>query len=494
VSSHREILRSNAIVGGSSLVSMLIGIVKVKALAVLLGPAGVGLMGIYQNVVSVGSTVASLGIAESGVRQLALAPADAAATRAVGRALWLSSLVLGMVGIAVMWILRADLSRLLFGGETHARAMAWLGIAVFVSLVSVSQTCVLQGLRRIGDLARVRIASAVFGAIAGVLLIWVWRDDGVLWFVIAAPVAAVVVAQYYVGRAAGPRARVEWRVVLRLVPTLLKLGIPLMGVGLLTLSAQLAARAIVMRSLGVDAAGYFQASWAISMTYIGLLLGAMGQDYYPRLSGFAADRAQMRKLVDEQTEMALLLGGPILLAVVCFAPLVVHVLYSSRFGPAAEVLRWQALGDIVKLACWPMGFVLLALGRGGLFLATQAMWNAVYIVMLVSGLPSYGLVVAGASFWLSFVALQLLNSVAISKAIGYRLSRRNLVYEVLLSTTGIVVIALTAAAPALATIAGACGLIAAGAYSVRRLNQLVDLRSMIQNRLDAWALSLPGRK
>jgi O-antigen/teichoic acid export membrane protein len=494
VSSHREIFRSSAIVGGSSLVSMLIGIAKVKALAVLLGPAGVGLMGIYQNVVSVGSSVASLGIAESGVRQLALAPTDAAATRAVSRALWLSSLVLGSVAIAVMWALRADLSLLLFGDASHGRAMGWLGIAVFVSLISVSQTCVLQGLRRIGDLARVRIASAVFGAITGILFVWAWRDDGVLWFVITAPVAAVLVAHYYAGRAAGGQARVTWSVVLRLWPPLLKLGIPLMGVGLLTLAAQLAARTIVVRNLGVEAAGYFQATWAISMTYIGLLLGAMGQDYYPRLSGLATDHAQMRKLVNEQTEMALLLGGPMVLAVVCFAPVVTHVLYSSRFGPAAEVLRWQALGDIAKLACWPMGFVLLALGRGGLFLATQLVWNVVYVVLLGTGLPAYGLIVAGTGFWLSFVALQLVNSFATSKAIGFRLSTRNLVYEVLLSTAGVVVIALTAAAPQFTAIAGVCGVVAAAAYSVRRLNQLIGLRAIVRNRLGAWVMSVPGRK
>ena len=39
------------------MINIVIGIVKVKVLAVLLGPAGVGLMGLYQNIVGLASTL-----------------------------------------------------------------------------------------------------------------------------------------------------------------------------------------------------------------------------------------------------------------------------------------------------------------------------------------------------------------------------------------------------------------------------------------------------
>ena len=98
------------------------------------------------------------------------------------------------------------------------------------------------------------------------------------------------------------------------------------------------------------------------MTYIGFVLGAMATDYYPRLTAVINDHAQASKLVNEQTEMALLLAGPVLLAMITFAPWVIHLLYAASFTPAAEVLRWQVLGDILKVASWPMGFVLAGAG------------------------------------------------------------------------------------------------------------------------------------
>jgi len=45
--SYGEILRSSALIGGSSALNMVFGILRTKAMALLLGPAGVGLLGLY---------------------------------------------------------------------------------------------------------------------------------------------------------------------------------------------------------------------------------------------------------------------------------------------------------------------------------------------------------------------------------------------------------------------------------------------------------------
>ena len=111
----------------------------------------------------------------------------------------------------------------------------------------------------------------------------------------------------------------------------------------------------------MDASGYFQAAWLISMTYIGFVLGAMATDYLPRLTETISDKVRTRSLVNEQTEMALLMAAPVLLMMMIAAPLIIEVLYSRSFMPAVEVLRWQVIGDVFKIIGWPMGFIVLAM-------------------------------------------------------------------------------------------------------------------------------------
>jgi antigen flippase len=45
--SYGQILKSSALVGGSSVLNVGIGIIRTKAMAMLLGPAGFGLFGLY---------------------------------------------------------------------------------------------------------------------------------------------------------------------------------------------------------------------------------------------------------------------------------------------------------------------------------------------------------------------------------------------------------------------------------------------------------------
>ena len=69
---------------------------------------------------------------------------------------------------------------------------------------------------------------------------------------------------------------------------------------------------MIQQKLSAESLGYFQAAWAISMTYIGFVLSAMGTDYYPRLTQTIHDRIKVNRLVNEQTEVAILLAGPVL--------------------------------------------------------------------------------------------------------------------------------------------------------------------------------------
>ena len=71
--SHGEALKSTSIIGGSTVIVLLIRMLRTKALALLLCPSGIGLEAIYDSVVSLWKTAVDLGTSSSGVRQIASA-------------------------------------------------------------------------------------------------------------------------------------------------------------------------------------------------------------------------------------------------------------------------------------------------------------------------------------------------------------------------------------------------------------------------------------
>ncbi len=477
--SHRQIFRSSAITGGASAAAIAIGIVKVKLLAVLLGSSGIGIMGVYQNVMALSSTLAGCGIATSAVRQLAASAGDRETLAVVRRTLWLSHLALGAVGMVVLWLVRKHAAISLFGSDERAADVGWLGVGVLLTLVAGSQTALMQGLRRIEDLARTNVVSALFGAAAGTLAIYVGGSPAIIWFVLLGPALGVLVARRFTARLP-PAPTLPGRAALaKQLRRMLILGIPFVAGGVLTTATQLVARSFILRELGPDASGHFHAAWAISMTYIGFVLGAMATDYYPRLAGSFADLPRTRQLVAEQTEMGLLLAGPVLLAMVTFAPLVIHLLYTSTFSPSSEILRWQMLGDVLKVAAWPMGFVLLAAGRGGLFLAAECVWSVAYLGAVFLGVQQWGLVASGTGFWFAYCVSFGLLAFAVRRLIGFKGGCRIwlLICGLELGGGGALLLAGQSATAGYA--GGAIATLAAGAYSIHRLDRLLGARAAL---------------
>lgn len=408
VASYRRILKTSSIIGGASVINILIGLVRTKIIAVLLGPAGIGLVSLYTGLMSTATAVATMGIGTIGTRQIAEAFSkdDERALAVVRRAMFWGALLLATAGALVVWSLREVLAVRVLGGAEHATIVGWLALGVAISVAGASQGALIQGMRRIGDMARLSVYGSIFNTVLGVALLWQWGQAGLVAYVLIGPLVSFLLGHWYVSQlpkvAADPIAAQEmvhqWK-------TLLRLGIPFMGAGLVLALVQLWIRVEVGNTLGAESLGHFQAASTISMQYIGFVLAAMGADYYPRLTGVIHDQKAATRLVNEQTEIALLLSAPVFIAMMGLTPRVISLLYSEAFTPAVEVLRWQILGDVLKVASWPLGFVILAAGAGKTFFLIETL---VFLLMggLIAGLlPVIGLQITGIAFLVCYVVL-----------------------------------------------------------------------------------------
>src|SRR5690349_6072677 len=116
-----QILKSTALVGGSQVVNIALGMIRTKAMAMLLGPAGFGLAGLYMSIANLTQSIVGMGVNSSGVRQIAEAAGSdneerIAQTAAVLRR---TSVLLGVLGAAVLILFSRQVSTLTFGTSDH---------------------------------------------------------------------------------------------------------------------------------------------------------------------------------------------------------------------------------------------------------------------------------------------------------------------------------------------------------------------------------------
>ena len=221
------------------------------------------------------------------------------------------------------------------------------------------------------------------------------------------------------GRAAPLRGATE-------AGALLKLGFAFMISGMLMMGAAYAVRTIVLRIEGLEAAGLYHAAWTLGGLYVGIVLQAMGTDFYPRLVGSIADDGESNRLVNEQARVSLLLAGPGVAATLALAPLALWLLYSPDFVAAAELLRWICLGIALRVITWPVGYIIVARNDRVLFILTELFWAILNVGLTFLLVRLVGLEGAGVAFFLSYVAHGILVYLIVRRLTGFRWSSANL--------------------------------------------------------------------
>lgn len=416
--SYGHILRSSSIMGGAQAINYLVSLLRVKVVAVLLGPAGVGIIGLYTSATGLMGTVTGLGLQSSAVRAIAQAHgaadpvAIARTVRMLRRLCWLT----GLLGWLASLALAIPLSRLMFESTSHAWALAALGAILLMNALSGGQSAMLQGMRRIGDIARMQVAAAILNT-AVTLALYAWlRERGIVPVLIANAAVSLGLSWWFARRIVIESVPMRWAETLAEARPMLGLGVAMMWSGMLTWLVDLYTRTLISRQLGLDAAGQYQAAWALSGMFAGFVLAAMGTDFYPRLTAVIKDREAATRAVNEQTEIGILLALPGLLGTLALAKWVVWALYSADFAPAADVLAWMVLGVFGRILSWPLGYIQLAKGAGRWLMFTEASFLAIQAALVAWLVPRHG--VLGAAY--AFAACYALHTVGMAW-VGFRL-------------------------------------------------------------------------
>jgi PST family polysaccharide transporter len=481
--SYLQILKSTAIIGGSTVINVAFSIIRNKVLAVLLGPGGIGLFALYNSILDLAQAVAGVGVGSSGVRQIArfAGTGDDQGIAQTAIVLRRISIALGLLGGLLLALLALPASIMTFGDGSHTVAIAVLGLAAFCRLVSSGQVALIQGLRRIADLARINVLGSFFATVTSIPIVYVWGLDGIVPAIVVIAAASIATSWWYSRKIEISAVRISAATMRRESASLLSLGLVFMASAVLTIGSAYAIRLIVLRSGGLEAAGYYQAAWALGGLYAGFIMNAMGTDFYPRLTAVHHDHEACNRLVNEQAQIVMLLAGPGLLATLTFSPLVIAIFYTSEFHAAVDLLRWLCLGMMLRMIAWPMGFIILAKGARQAYFWTEVAATIVHVGLAWLLVSRLGLAGAGIAFFGLYVWHGLLIYVLVRRMSGFRWSRQNLqLMAIFMPASAAVFGAFSVLSSQLAMAFGFVVTSAAGIYALWMLLELLPVEALPQ--------------
>ena len=424
----RTILKSTALLGGASLVSAAFGMLTAKAGALLLGTSGIGYFGLLQSLLGVLQLLGAFGLSASVVRFGAAAAAEGEPSfAAVRRAGWLVILTASALLVPALLVFRYPVSRTVFGSAERATAVVIVSAVLLLALASVLQMAILAARKQIRGIAMVTMLGSALGAAAQIAIFWRFGMPGV-----PAAVATAAALQFLVSfiavrtlipRTEVPLSRLE---VTKAFRQLVAFGGPQTASNFAGSGVHLLLPVLILSLLDLPSVGIFRASFTFSASYLGLVLVALSQDYFPRLAA-ERDKALARNTVNQQFRLLLLVGGPLIHAAMAFAPTLIRLLYSAEFLPAVSVLRWQMIGDVFRFQAVVLSYVVLVYGRPATFFAMEAISGVVLIGSVFAAVRIFGLPGSGIGYAFSFGVYALLVWFTARRLVPFRWEPRNLI-------------------------------------------------------------------
>lgn len=374
-----DIVKVFSLTSISTLVRMCTGLVSVKVVASIIGPAGVALVGQLNNFSSIALSFATGGITSGVTKYIAEYKEDnSIAKQYIATAF---KIIVGcslLIGVILLLGCRV-ISKLVMLTPQYWYVFAIFGFTIIFYGLNNLIVSIVNGYKQFNRYVKVNIVSSIFGVAFTVCLVLIWRLPGALISAVTFQSIMILISfwmlrklkwlkkDYFIGEFKRTIASKYFRYSLMTITTAMTVPI-----------TQMILRGYVMAEISEIEAGWWEAMNRISNMYLMVITSSFSVYYLPRLSELHT-KNQLRHEIFKSYKVIvpiLLVGFSIIYFLRFF---IIKLLFTPEFLPMSNLFIWQMAGDFFKISSWLLSFLMVAKAMTKLFVTTEIFFSLLYL-------------------------------------------------------------------------------------------------------------------
>ena len=197
--SYRNVLNATSLFGGVQVINIIISLIRSKAIALLIGPLGMGIASLLVSTMELINGITNLGLERSAVKEISLANNDSN-TKSVAKTISVLKKLVWLtitLGVVIMIVASPWLSEMAFGNKDQTISFIWISIALLFKQLSSSQLAILLGLRKLQYLAKANLLGNFIGLLITVPLYYFIRLDAIVPAIIISTFMSFIFTYYF---------------------------------------------------------------------------------------------------------------------------------------------------------------------------------------------------------------------------------------------------------------------------------------------------------
>ena len=369
-------------------VQISVGLIVNKILAITIGPSGIALMGQFTSFKDLTTNLAN-GSFGQGVTKY-IADEDVSNPHVLATSNLFTLCCSSCLGLVVSFC-SEGLSQLLFQTEEFGRIILLFGLTLPLYALNNLVLAAVNGYRSYNVLAKLKLVNSLVSLVVSTSLAWVFLLKGAL--------LAQAINTSLVFLASVLLVRKSWRRFLSfdfsgfdssILKKLLAFTIMAISASLLKPSVQLFIRSYILDHVGTLEAGIWEGTKRISDYYTQVVTVALSVYYLPKLSSIQSGVLLRREIwtgLKLTLPVVALLGG----AIYGCRQWIVVLLFSHDFIAIADVIGIQIVGDVIMVASFIIGYIMISKALVRLFVLTNLFFAVTRVGLSLYLLEVFGL-------------------------------------------------------------------------------------------------------
>lgn len=387
----------------STLIRMLTGLVSVKVVASIIGPAGVALLGQLNNISTILLGLANGGISTGVTKYVAEYNNEVSTVKKYISNAFRITLVCTLA-IAILLILACrTISKLIMLSEEYWYVFVVFGFTLICYSLNALIIAILNGYKHFNRYVIVNICGTIFGLIFTLCLVSVWGLPGALINAVTFQSMMIFVTIWLLRKE--PWLKKEY-FINKFDLKIFKLYLHYSLMTIVTLAmlpvSQMLLRGYVISEISIADAGCWEGINRISNMYLSIITTSLAVYVLPRFSEIQ-DPGTLRYELKRNYMFLIPMLLCAMAGIFLLRNVIVMLLFTAEFMPMTKLFGWQLLGDFFKIASWLLSFLMVAKAQTVRYLVTEISFNFIYVFCAFAFLRLNGIVGLTQGYLITYV-------------------------------------------------------------------------------------------
>ena len=385
------LIKTSILTAIATIIKVIVGFVINKVIAVYIGPTGLASVGQLQNFLTIVTTLSTGAIKSGIVKYVAEYQSIEEKQKIFSTSIIISLLCSSLLSI-LLFIYNKDLSVLIFKDLKYSNVFLILSATIFLFALNTVLMSILNGQKEIRKYILVNITGSLFSLVITSFLIMQLNLIGALYALVLNQSLVFFVTLTFVVKS-------KWFKVVNFKQGIDKNNlIKLSKYSLMAITtaftvpiSHLFIRNYIGENISWEDAGYWQGVWYISTMYLMIITTSLSVYYLPRLSEIKDNKELLREIINGYK---IIIPIVVILAFIIylFREFVIIIAFTDNFFPMLELFKWQLIGDVLKIASWLLGYVMLAKAMTKVFIYTEIIFSILFVCLSILFVNNFGLI------------------------------------------------------------------------------------------------------